>query len=124
LLQINFEQRAGSPRIAAWKSFADRANTKAFVFRRHAGPNDRFGTPISKVPGQLFRGAADSTQTKAEEMAAKTTTNSCRAGVFYFSSIGIVTVLPQSSRSCKTLATSWTEDMSRNVYKTEEMSNG
>src|SRR5713226_8131488 len=29
LIQINFEQRAGAPRIAAWKSFADRSNVES-----------------------------------------------------------------------------------------------
>ena len=37
LLQINFEQRAGAPRIAAWKSFSERAdseNVRSFVAMR------------------------------------------------------------------------------------------
>jgi tight adherence protein C len=40
LLQINFEQRAGAPRIAAWKSFSDRADAESYsVLCRHAGPD-------------------------------------------------------------------------------------
>src|SRR6476661_4303133 len=96
LLQINFEQRAGSPRIAAWKSFSDRAdaeNVRSFVAM--LVQTDRFGTPISKSLGNFSDALRTQRRQKAEEMAAKTTIKLVPPLVFFiFPSIGIVTVLP------------------------------
>jgi tight adherence protein C len=96
LLQINFEQRAGSPRIAAWKSFADRANTESVrSFVAMLVQTDRFGTPISKSLGNFSDALRTQRRQKAEEMAAKTTIKLVPPLVFFiFPSIGIVTVLP------------------------------
>jgi len=96
LLQINFEQRAGSPRIAAWKSFADRANTESVrSFVAMLVQTDRFGTPISKSLGNFSEALRTQRRQKAEEMAAKTTIKLVPPLVFFiFPSIGIVTVLP------------------------------
>ncbi len=96
LLQINFEQRAGSPRIAAWKSFADRANTENVrSFVAMLVQTDRFGTPISKSLGNFSDALRTQRRQKAEEMAAKTTIKLVPPLVFFiFPSIGIVTVLP------------------------------
>ena len=96
LLQINFEQRAGAPRIAAWKSFSDRAdseNVRSFVAMLIQ--TDRFGTPISKSLGTFSDALRTQRRQKAEEMAAKTTIKLVPPLVFFiFPSIGIVTVLP------------------------------
>jgi tight adherence protein C len=96
LLQINFEQRAGAPRIAAWKSFSDRAdseNVRSFVAMLIQ--TDRFGTPISKSLGNFSDALRVQRRQKAEEMAAKTTIKLVPPLVFFiFPSIGIVTVLP------------------------------
>jgi tight adherence protein C len=96
LLQINFEQRAGAPRIAAWKSFSDRAdseNVRSFVAMLIQ--TDRFGTPISKSLGNFSDALRTQRRQKAEEMAAKTTIKLVPPLVFFiFPSIGIVTVLP------------------------------
>src|SRR5882724_4518941 len=96
LLQINFEQRAGSPRIAAWKSFSDRANTESVrSFVAMLVQTDRFGTPISKSLGNFSEALRTQRRQKAEEMAAKTTIKLVPPLVFFiFPSIGIVTVLP------------------------------
>ena len=96
LLQINFEQRAGAPRIAAWKSFADRANTESVrSFVAMLVQTDRFGTPISKSLGNFSDALRTQRRQKAEEMAAKTTIKLVPPLVFFiFPSIGIVTVLP------------------------------
>ena len=96
LLQISFEQRAGAPRIAAWKSFSERAdseNVRSFVAMLIQ--TDRFGTPISKSLGTFSDALRTQRRQKAEEMAAKTTIKLVPPLVFFiFPSIGIVTVLP------------------------------
>jgi tight adherence protein C len=74
LLQINFEQRAGVPRIAAWKSFSDRVDLESV--RSFVGmliQTDRFGTPISKSLGAFSDALRTERRQKAEELAAKTT---------------------------------------------------
>src|SRR5206468_4953977 len=74
LLQINFEQRAGVPRITAWKSFADRVDLESIrSFVAMLIQTDRFGTPISKSLGAFSDGLRMQRRQKAEELAAKTT---------------------------------------------------
>src|SRR5216684_2422760 len=74
LLQINFEQRAGGPRITAWKSFADRVDLEMVrSFVAMLIQTDRFGTPISKSLGTFSDSLRTQRRQKAEEMAAKTT---------------------------------------------------
>jgi tight adherence protein C len=49
-IQINFEQRAGKPRIEAWQSMADRTRietVKGFV--QMLAQTDRFGTPLVRA---------------------------------------------------------------------------
>ncbi len=96
LLQINFEQRAGAPRLAAWQSFADRAgseNVRSFVAM--LVQTDRFGTPISKSLGTFSDALRTQRRQKAEELAAKTTIKLIPPLVFFiFPSIGIVILVP------------------------------
>jgi tight adherence protein C len=74
LLQINFEQRAGVPRLAAWKSFADRVDLESIrSFVAMLIQTDRFGTPISKSLGAFSDSLRTQRRQKAEELAAKTT---------------------------------------------------
>ena len=74
LLQINFEQRAGVPRITAWKSFADRVDLEMVrSFVAMLIQTDRFGTPISKSLGTFSDALRTQRRQQAEEMAAKTT---------------------------------------------------
>jgi tight adherence protein C len=96
LLQINFEQRAGAPRIAAWKSFSDRADAESVrSFVAMLVQTDRFGTPLSKSLANFSDALRTQRRQKAEEMAAKTTIKLVPPLVFFiFPSIGIVTVLP------------------------------
>jgi tight adherence protein C len=55
LLLINFEERAGVQRIAAWQSFATRAGFEsARSFVAMLIQTDRFGTPIAKSLGCLL----------------------------------------------------------------------
>ena len=74
LLQINFEQRAGVPRITAWKSFSDRVDLESVrSFVAMLIQTDRFGTPISKSLGSFSDALRIARRQKAEELAAKTT---------------------------------------------------
>src|SRR5947207_15331655 len=74
LMQINFEQRAGVPRITAWKSFADRVdleNVRSFVAMLIQ--TDRFGTPLSKSLGNFSDALRTQPRQLATERAGKTT---------------------------------------------------
>jgi len=74
LLQINFEQRAGGPRITAWKSFSDRVDLEMVrSFVAMLIQTDRFGTPLSKSLGTFSDSLRTQRRQLAEEMAAKTT---------------------------------------------------
>lgn len=74
LLQINFEQRAGVPRIAAWKTFSDRVDIESVrSFVAMLVQTDRFGTPISKSLASFSDALRVARRQKAEELAAKTT---------------------------------------------------
>jgi tight adherence protein C len=74
LLQINFEQRAGMPRIAAWKTFSDRVDLESVrSFVAMLIQTDRFGTPISKSLGTFSDALRTARRQKAEELAAKKT---------------------------------------------------
>jgi tight adherence protein C len=74
LLQINFEQRAGVARIAAWKSFSDRVDLESVrSFVAMLIQTDRFGTPISKSLGAFSDALRTARRQRAEELAAKTT---------------------------------------------------
>jgi tight adherence protein C len=74
LLLIGHEQRAGKPRLDAWRSMADRVDVDTVrQFVAMLAQTDRLGTPISQSLGTF----ADSLRTqrllRAEENAAKTT---------------------------------------------------
>jgi len=96
LLQINFEQRAGVPRMTAWKSFADRVdleNVRSFVAMLIQ--TDRFGTPLSKSLGNFSDALRTQRRQQAEERAAKTTIKLVPPLVFFiFPNIAISTVVP------------------------------
>jgi tight adherence protein C len=96
LLQLNFEQRAGVARIAAWKSFSDRVDLESVrSFVAMLIQTDRFGTPISKSLGTFSDALRTQRRQKAEEMAAKTTVKLVFPLVFFiFPAMGIVVVFP------------------------------
>jgi tight adherence protein C len=96
LQQINFEQRAGVPRIAAWKSFAERTNLESVrSFVAMLIQTDRFGTPISKSLGAFSDALRTARRQKAEELAAKTTIKLLFPLVFFIApSMGIVLLGP------------------------------
>jgi len=96
LLQINFEQRAGVPRITAWKSFSDRVNLESVrSFTAMLIQTDRFGTPISKSLGTFSDSLRTQRRQKAEELAAKTTIKLLfPLALFIAPSMGIVLLGP------------------------------
>jgi|ERR1043165_8836079 len=96
LLQLNFEQRAGVPRITAWKGFADRVDLESVrSFVAMLIQTDRFGTPISKSLGNFSDALRTQRRQQAEEMAAKTTVKLVFPLVFFiFPAMGIVVVFP------------------------------
>src|SRR5947209_5864195 len=96
LLQLNFEQRAGVHRIAAWKSFSDRVDLESVrSFVAMLIQTDRFGTPISKSLGTFSDALRTQRRQKAEELAAKTTVKLVFPLVFFiFPAMGIVVVFP------------------------------
>jgi tight adherence protein C len=104
-LLVNFEQRAGVPRLAAWKSFADRVDIEsARSFVAMLIQTDRFGTPISKSLGTFSDALRTQRRQQAEEMAAKTTIKLVPPLVFFiFPSMGIVTVGPAAITVMKNL---------------------
>jgi len=96
LLLINFEQRAGVQRIAAWQSFAVRAGFEsARSFVAMLIQTDRFGTPIAKSLGVFSDSLRTQRRQQAEERAAKTTIKLVPPLVFcIFPAMGVVVVGP------------------------------
>jgi tight adherence protein C len=73
-LQINREQRAGKPRLDAWKSFADRTQLSDIQgFVNMLIQTERFGTPIARALSTFADGMRLKRRQIAEEKAAKTT---------------------------------------------------
>ena len=74
LLQLNLEQRAGKPRIDAWRDMADRTQLDTVRgFANMLAQSDRFGTPVSKALSTFAEGLRKQRSQLAEEMAAKST---------------------------------------------------
>jgi tight adherence protein C len=95
-LQINLEQRAGSPRIGAWRNMADRVGLETMrSFVHMLVQTERFGTPISRSLAGFSDALRTERRQRAEELAAKTTIKLVIPLVlFIFPSIFIVTVAP------------------------------
>src|SRR5271165_742509 len=71
---INLEQRAGKPRINAWRDMADRTQLETVRgFATMLAQSDRFGTPISRALGTFADDLRKKRSQQAQEMAAKTT---------------------------------------------------
>jgi tight adherence protein C len=96
LLLVNFEQRAGVQRIAAWQGFAERANVESVrSFVAMLIQTDRFGTPIAKSLSAFSDALRTQRRQQAEEMAAKTTIKLVPPLVFFiFPAMGVVTIGP------------------------------
>ena len=93
---INMEQRAGKPRLEAWRNMADRTDLEVVrSFVSMLVQTERFGTPISRSLATF----ADSLRLKrrqlAEELAAKTTIKMIfPLALFIFPSMFIVLLAP------------------------------
>ena len=96
LLLINFEQRAGVQRNAAWQSFAVRAGFEsARSFVAMLIQTDRFGTPIAKSLSAFSDALRTQRRQQAEEKAAKTTIKLVPPLVFcIFPAMGVVVIGP------------------------------
>jgi tight adherence protein C len=107
LLQVNFEQRAGIPRMTAWKDFADRAGVESV--RSFVGmliQTDRFGTPISRSLSNFADALRTQRRQQAEEQAAKTTIKLVPPlALCIFPDVFIVTVGPAIILIMKHIAT-------------------
>ena len=106
LLLVNFEQRAGVQRIAAWQNFADRASVESVrSFVAMLIQTERFGTPVAKSLSAFSDALRTQRRQQAEEMAAKTTIKLVPPLVFFiFPSMGVVTVGPAIITVSKSLA--------------------
>ena len=107
LLQINLEQRAGNPRIGAWRAMANRVGVDSVrSFVNMLVQTERFGTPISKSLAAFSDSLRTQRRQKAEELAAKTTIKLVFPLVLcIFPSIFIVTVAPAVITLIKSFST-------------------
>jgi tight adherence protein C len=72
LLQINFEQRAGVPRIESWKAFAERIKVDSLTqFVAMLVQTERFGTPLGTALTSFSDALRTERRQKAEELGAK-----------------------------------------------------
>jgi tight adherence protein C len=93
---INREQRAGKPRLEAWRSMAERVDVD-FVrqFVAMLAQTERFGTPIASALGQFADSLRQRRAQAAEELAAKAAVKLLFPLVlFIFPSIFVVTLGP------------------------------
>jgi tight adherence protein C len=95
-LYIRLEQRAGKPRIEAWRNMANRTGLEIFrSFVNMLVQTERFGTPLSKSLGFFADSLRTRRRQQAEELAAKTTVKLVFPLVlFIFPSMFIVLLLP------------------------------
>ena len=71
---LSREQRAGKPRVEAWRSMADRVDLDSVrQFSSMLAQSERLGTPIARALGQFADDLRTKRLTEAEERAAKTT---------------------------------------------------
>jgi len=93
---ISLEQRAGTPRIEAWRHMAERTKLDIITaFVSMLVQTDRFGTPISKALAVFSESLRTQRRQKAEELAAKTTVKMVFPLVFFiFPSMFIVLLAP------------------------------
>ncbi len=95
-LLIRLEQRAGKPRVEAWRNMANRTGLEVVrSFVNMLVQTERFGTPLSKSLGYFADSLRTRRRQQAEEMAAKTTVKLVFPLVFFiFPSMFIVLLVP------------------------------
>ena len=105
LLIISREQRAGKPRVDAWRSMADRVDLETVrQFAAMLIQTDRLGTPIAHALGQFADALRTQRMMEAEERAAKTTIKLIFPLVFFiFPAIFVVLLGPAAIALIQTL---------------------
>ena len=95
-IQVNFEQRAGKPRLKAWESMAERTHVETVnSFVHMLAQTDRFGTPLVRALRIFADAVRHKRRQQAEELAAKTTVKLIFPLVlFIFPSVFIVLLGP------------------------------
>jgi tight adherence protein C len=106
-LQINFEQRAGVPRIESWKAFADRIDLESLrQFVAMLVQTERFGTPLGVALGTFSESLRTERRQKAEELGAKAAIKLVFPMVlFIFPTVFIVTIGPAVIALLKNIVT-------------------
>lgn len=73
LERVSLERQAGTPRLEAWRSLAERTDIKELAsFTNMLTETDRFGTPITKALMEFAEELRTKRRQAAEEAAAKT----------------------------------------------------
>ncbi len=71
--QVNLAQRAGQPRLEAWRTLADRTDIDEFrQFVNMLTQTERFGTPIAKALSRFSEDLRTKRRQYAEQQASKT----------------------------------------------------
>ena len=96
LIQINFEQRAGVPRIDSWRAFADRIDIESLrQFVAMLVQTERFGTPLGVALSAFSESLRTERRQKAEELGAKAAIKMMfPLVIFIFPMVFIITVGP------------------------------
>jgi len=96
LIQINFEQRAGVPRIESWRALADRIGIDSLrQFVAMLVQTERFGTPLGVALTTFSESLRTERRQAAEELGAKAAIKMMFPMVmFIFPMVFIVTVGP------------------------------
>ena len=96
LFIVGYEQRAGKPRLEAWRSMSERVDLDTVrQFVAMLVQTDRLGTPIAKALGTFADGLRTKRLLMAEEQAAKTTVKLIfPLAIFIFPALFIVLLGP------------------------------
>jgi tight adherence protein C len=108
-LFIRLEQRAGKPRVEAWRNMANRTGLEVVrSFVNMLVQTERFGTPLSKSLGFFADSLRTRRRQQAEELAAKTTVKLVFPLVFFiFPSMFIVLLVPALLSISKSFVTNF-----------------
>ena len=108
LLITSYEQRAGKPRLEAWRSMADRVDVDTMrQFVAMLTQTERLGTPIAQSLGNFADALRTKRLLKAEEQAAKTTVKLIfPLALFIFPALFIVLLGPGILTAIKVLENS------------------
>ena len=94
--QVNLEQRAGKPRVQAWRTMANRMDIAELTsFVAMLSQADRFGTPIARALSEFAANLRERRRQAAEQRAAKTSVKIIFPLVFFiFPAIFVVLLGP------------------------------